>query len=557
MPLLTTGRQIGQTFKNAARLRQIVGVFAKHGFHNVAEKARLGRFILKKVAKSEDLESLSAAERMRLAFEELGPTFVKFGQLLSTRPNLIPPAFVDEFKKFHDQVAPVPIEEIRKILSEDYGGRLDEVFAFIDPVSLAAASVAQVHSAKLRSGQDVVIKVQRPGIVETISNDLGVLYTIAGLLERYVPESRPFSPQSMVDEFFKTLELETNFIVEANNIRRIGSNFKDDPLIKIPEVHMDYCTERVLVMEKLEGRRLSEHKSLSLTDAEREKIVGSGLRAFFKMVFRDGIFHGDLHAGNIFILSDTRIGLVDFGVVGRLSQKTRDAVANMLVAMATEDYEMLTYEYVELAPYNSRINFDQFTREVRDLLAPYHGMTFKNVNAGKLLMDSTAIAAKYQIIMPSELMLFFKAIVTIEGMGRTIIRDFDLMNYALEFAGDIVKSKYDPQRIMKDLTTVARDSTSLLYTLPRQLKQLMRKLNSRDFAVDLNVQQLDELRDAVQSSGNLIYLGLVVGSLILAGTGGLLLERGPQFYGIPFITIVAYGLAAFTGLIAFYNYLRK
>src|SRR5262249_15898785 len=159
----------------------------------------------------------------------------------------------------------------------------------------------------------------------------------------------------------------------------------------------------------------------------------------FKMVFKDGIFHGDLHAGNLFILEDHKIGLVDFGVVGRLSRKTLDSIANMLVAVATEDYELLTYEYMELAPYSNQTNFDQFTREVRDLLAPYYGMTFKNMNFGKLLMESTSIAARHRIIMPSELMLFFKALVTIEGMGRTIIKDFDLLSYALEFAHDIVQ----------------------------------------------------------------------------------------------------------------------
>ncbi len=492
-----------------------------------------------------------------MAFEELGPTFVKFGQLLSTRPNLIPADFVEEFKKFHDQVTPVPIDEIKKILMEDFGTRIEDIFESIDPHCMAAASVAQVHSAKLRNGKEAVIKVQRPGIVELIENDLGVLYNVASLLERYVPESRAFNPQAMVDEFFKTLELETNFVVEANNIRRIGANFKDDPLIKIPDVYVEYCTARVLVMEKLTGTRLSEINQIDKTGINREQIVSSGLKAFFRMVFRDGIFHGDLHAGNIFILDGNRIGLVDFGVVGRLSRKTRDAIANMLVAVATEDYEMLTYEYIELAPYNSRINLDQFTREIRDLLAPYHGMTFKNVNFGKMLMDSTSIAAKHQIIMPSELMLFFKAIVTVEGMGRTVIGDFDLMKYALEFANEIVKSKYDPQKIIHDLTNVARDSATLMYTLPRQVRQLMRKLNSRDFALDINIPELKELKGAIETSGNLTYLGLVIGSVIIASTMSLNINKGPDFYGIPVISLVGFSCAGFLSLLAFYNYLRK
>lgn len=470
---------------------------------------------------------------------------------------MIPPAFVEEFKKFHDQVAPIPFEEIKVVLEEELGARLDEIFEFIDPNALAAASIAQVHAAKLRTGENVVIKVQRPKIVATIDNDLGVLYTVANLLESYIPESRPFNPQAVVDEFFKTLELETNFIVEAHNIRRIASNFENDPIIKIPKVYAEFCTPRVIVMEKIEGIRLSDQRAIDAAGFDREQIVASGLRAFFKMVFRDGIFHGDLHAGNIFILPDQRIGLVDFGVVGRVTQRTRDAIANMLLGLATEDYELLSHEYLDMAPYNGHIDFDQFNREVRDLLAPYYGITFKDINLGKLLLDSTAIASKHNIIMPSELMLYFKALVTIEGLGRTIIQDFDIMAYAMEFAQEIVKSKYDPQRILKDVTTVARDSTSLLFALPRQLKQLIRKLNSRDFAIDVNVSQIIDLKRSIETTGTLAYLGLVIGSLIIASTMALSLSKGPEFYGFPVISILGYVMAYLLSLVAFYNYLKK
>jgi ubiquinone biosynthesis protein len=454
-------------------------------------------------------------------------------------------------------VAPIKFEDIQKVIEEDFAKPINEIFSFVDPVPLAAASIAQVHAAKLKTGEDVVIKVQRPGIIEIIQNDLSVLYTIAGLLERYVPESRSFNPQAVVDEFFKTLELETNFIVEANNIKRIALNFKNDPHILIPYLYSDYSTPRVLVMTQLKGIPLSDTKRLLESKVDRERIVSVGLRAFFQMVFKDGIFHGDLHAGNLFVLEDNKIGLVDFGVVGRLSNKTRDAIANMLVAMATEDYEALTYEYLELAPYNNRINMDQFTREIRDLLAPYYGMTFKDMNFGRLLLDSTSIAAKHKIIMPSELMLFFKALVTIEGMGRTIIEDFDMLTFALEFAQEIVKHKYDPERIMKDLIKVGHDSASLAYSLPRQIKQLIRKVNSNDFAIDMNITQIEDLKRSIETSGNLVYLGLVIAALIIASAMTLTSPIGPHVYGLPLISLVGFGLSSFMALLAFYNYVRK
>ncbi|MCC6276746.1 MAG: AarF/ABC1/UbiB kinase family protein [Oligoflexia bacterium] len=557
MPLLTTGRQIGQTLKNAARLRHIVGVFATHGFQNILERAKLGQFILRKITRNEVLENKSVAERTRLAFEELGPTFVKFGQLLSTRPNLIPPDFVEEFKKFHDQVATVPFSEIKKTIDQEFEGKTETIFSFIDPTPLAAASIAQVHSAQMRTGEAVVIKVQRPHIVERIKEDLGVLYGLAGIIEQYIPESRPYNPHSMVDEFFKTLELETNFIVEANNIRRIAKNFENDSSVKIPHAYIEFSTPKVLVLEKIDGIPFSDQEKLRAAGIDREKIVHVGGKAFFKMVFRDGIFHGDLHAGNLFILPDNRIGVVDFGVVGRVSQKTKDSIANMLLALATEDYEMLTYEYLDLAPYNSKVNQDQLTREIRDLIAPYFGMRFKQVNFGKLLLDSTAIAARYGIVMPSELMLFFKGIVTIEGLGRTIIKDFDVLSFAMEFAEEIVKNRYDVGRMAKDLAVVGRDTSSLLAALPRQLKQLMRKLNSNDFAVDINVSQIEELRKSIQTSGSLQYLGLVIAGLTIASTMALNMGKGPHFYDMPLISLAGYSAAFFFGVIAFYNYMKR
>ncbi len=442
-------------------------------------------------------------------------------------------------------------EEVRLTVEESLGKKLEVAFATFETVPIAAASIAQVHGAILHTGEKVVVKVQRPGIVKLIKNDLGVLYTMASLFERYITESRPYNPQAMVDEFFKTLNLETNFIIEANNIRRIAKNFSGDSTIVIPVVYDDYCSDKVLTMERLEGVPLSQFNGQFHEDINRKILVERGLRAFFLMVFKHGLFHGDLHAGNLFILPDHKIGLVDFGVVGRLSNKSRDSIANMLIAMAGEDYESLTYEYLELAPYNGGVNVDQFTKEIRDLFGPYYGMTFKNVNLGKLLLDSTSIAARHSIIMPSELMLFFKSIVTVEAMGRTILEDFDILNYMMDFAQEIFAAKFDTQLLVKDAHQFGRDSLSFVRTLPRQLKQLMRKLNSRDFAFDLHVQELNDVKLSIENSGFVIARGMLASALIIAGTLDLSFNKGPQFYGLPVITLSCYFLAFWIGLFLF------
>ncbi|MES2767708.1 MAG: AarF/ABC1/UbiB kinase family protein [Bdellovibrionota bacterium] len=531
-------------------------MLAKHGFQNVLEKAKLGRFLLEKFSSEEHLEKYTAAERLRMSFEELGPTFIKLGQLLSTRPDLIPSDFANELKKLQDHVQPVPYSEIEKILHTKFS-KFEDVFLSIEQKPLATASIAQVHSARLKNGDDVVIKVQRPGILKLINDDLNVLYFIANLLENSVPELKVYNPTSIVDEFFKTMDLETNFLIEANNIVRFQKNFETDDTIKIPQVYFEHSNEQVIVMELIKGVTLSQPQSLKQEGVEPLEVVKKGMKIFFKMVFQDRFFHGDLHAGNIFILPNNKFGLVDFGVVGRLSVKTRDSIANMFIALAQEDYDALASEFVNLSQSTHLANSDVFAIELRDLIAPYFGLTFKNVNTGKLLMDAAALAGKHQIQVPSELMLFFKSIITVEGMGRDIVEDFDVLSQTLEIATEIIKAKYDPQRIMRDLTHVLKDSVTLFKDLPRQLSYSIKKKNMPNQAQLVKIEDLQEIKKTFEIASNLIFLGVVIGSLVLAGAIALDKQAVPLVFDMGLVSTVCFGTAIFLGLIAFYNFMKK
>lgn len=478
-----------------------------------------------------------------MSFEELGPTFVKLGQLLASRPDLIPIEFSEEFKKLHDQVLRVEWGAIEGVLLEHFGRDWQQVFKSFDKEPLAAASIAQVHRAVLVSGEPVVVKVQRPAIESVIVEDLGILYQLADLLEKYVPETSPFNPTGIVNEFARALELETNFVIEANNIRRFQDNFAHEPNIKIPNVYTEYSGRRVLVMEALEGIPLSHKNALDQEGINPEEVLRVGLRCYLKMVFTDGLFHGDLHAGNMFVLPNNRIGLIDFGVVGRLNRKTQSAIANMLVALAGEDYDRLAYEYIDLAPYSGHVDVDLFARDLRDLIAPYYGLTLKHVNVGKLLMDSTAIAARYHLQLPAELIMFFKSIVTIEGMGRVIVKDFNFLAYSLEFAAELVQSRTEPTKVIRDLSGVGRDLNSLLITLPRQLKQLIRRVSSPDFSFRLDLKQMDEIRQSQRQAANTIFYGLVIAALILSGSLIQTFSQGHEWFGLPAMAVLQYATA--------------
>ena len=557
MTLLQTGRQIGRTLKNAGRLRTIVGVFARHGFHNVAERIKLGQFLIERFSATSDAEKYSTAERARMSFEELGPAFVKLGQLLASRPDLVPEDFVVEFSKLHDQVSPLPFSVVENVLREEFGSMLYEHFESFEHEPLGSASIAQVHKAKLKTGEYVVVKVQRPGIIQTINEDINVLYFLAELLEKYIEETIPFNPTAIVDEYFKTLELETNFVVEANNIRRFAENFAADTQVKVPRVYMDFTTARVLTMELIQGIPLSNENALNQEGVRPAEIVKIGLRAYLKMVFADGLFHGDLHAGNFFVLPNNQIALIDFGVVGRLNHKTQSSIASMLLALSKEDYERMAFEYIDLAPFSEQVNVDLFAKELRDLIAPYYGLTLKNVNMGSLLLKSSSIAARHHLQVPTELMLYFKSLVTIEGLGKKILKDFDFLQYSLEVAGEMIKHQYERNRMMQDLGQLARESKSLVNALPRQISFLFRKINSPDHSFKLKIQEIHELKRSIELSFNLLFLAVIMGALILSASFILVHESANQVAGMPTASFVCYWLAGLLGIIAFFNYIKK
>lgn len=456
-----------------------------------------------------------------MAFEQLGPTFVKLGQLLATRPDLIPLEFSQEFRKLHDQVSGVPFPEIEAILVSHFGAPLNEIFASFDEVPLAAASIAQVHRARLKDGSSVVVKVQRPGIERTIQDDVRILRGLAELADHYIPEIRVYNPKGIIEEFGRSMEQEVNFVIEANNVRRFAANFAKDPDIKIPHVYTAYTGRRVLVMEALDGIPLSQSAALKQEGIEPEEILKRGLRAYMQMVYSDGLFHGDLHAGNVLILPNNKLGLIDFGIVGRLNRKTQSAIANMFLALAEEDYDRLAYLYVDLAPFTERIDVDQFARDIRDLIAPYFGLTLKNINMGRLLMDSTSVAARHGLVLPPELVTFFKSMVSLEGMGRMILKDFDFMMYSLEFAKDLVQVRMEPKRMFSDASVLARDMNSLITALPRQLKQALRKLNDPDFGLQIRSHDLEALRKSVEYASWIVFWGMILSAVTL----GLLLRH--------------------------------
>jgi ubiquinone biosynthesis protein len=532
-------------------------VFARHGLRNLVERTNLGSFLNSSARANDEQEQLSVPMRLRLSFEELGPTFVKLGQLMASRPDLVPADYIEEMTLLHDQVQTLEFSVIEQVLIEELGADYRKNFVSIDEKPLGSASIAQVHRAVMVGGRHVVLKVQRPGIVAIINDDLNVLYFIAEMLEKYIPEVRPYNPLGMIDEYFKTLELETNFVVEANNIRKVRENFKDEKNILIPEVHFDLVTERVLVMDEMQGLRLSQDGALQQEGVNGDEVLKNGFRAYLKMVFLDGFFHGDLHAGNFFVFPFNRIGLIDFGVVGRLNSKTQASIVNMLLALSKEDYTRLAYEYVDLAPFTDQVNVDLFAKELQALISPYHGLSMKHVNIGKILMSSSSVAASHGLSVPAELMLFFKSIVSIEGLGQKVAADFDFLNYALSMVGELAGHQFKPAKFADEAQILLRESRGFLNSLPRQLNLILRRMNSPDYKTRLHIDGIDELKRSIEISFNLLFLGIIIASLILASS--MVYPHPTEWVvgGMPGISLLGYITAGALGIVAFFNYIKK
>lgn len=554
-PLLGPLR-IGRTLRNANRLRTILAVFAKHGLKNLVEKINLGNLV-SLTSTSEANELLSVPTRLRLSFEELGPTFVKFGQLLASRPDLVPDDYMEEMMLLHDQVQPLDFKIIENVLTEELGADWRKHFSSVEETTLGSASIAQVHKATLIDGKTVVLKVQRPGIVSVINDDLNVLYFIAELLEKYIPEVRPFNPVAMVDEYFKTLELETNFVIEGNNVRKFKENFKTEDHVKIPAVYFELTTERVLVMDMMLGKRLSQEGALQQPGVQAEEIMKLGLRSYLKMVFIDGFFHGDLHAGNFFVYPDNKIGLIDFGVVGRLNNKTQTSIVNMLVALSKEDYVRLAYEYVDLAPFSDTVNVDQFAKELQSLISPYFGLTMKHMNVGKILMSSSSVAASHGLSVPAELMMFFKSIVSIEGLGQKIVPDFDFLKHTLSMVAEVAQHQFQPTKFIDEAGLLMRESRGFLYSLPRQLSLILRRINSPDYRRKVELQGFDELKRSIEISFNLLFLGIIIAALIISSSMIYPTTVTWMLAGMPAVSLIGYTLAAIFGFVAVFNYIKK
>ncbi len=505
--------------RDIGRVRDISGVLARHGFGEVLGRMGFGP---KRTGALENVSpERSWATRLRLALEELGPSFVKLGQIMSTRADVLPPELIAELIKLQDSVPPVTFAEIKDQVERSLGANLEEIYTEFDEKPLAAASIAQVHRAKLQTDEglmDVVVKVQRPGISETISSDLDILHTFAALLERAVPESRIYAPAGLVHQFDRAITSELDFATEAENAARFAQNFGGFKNVKFPAVYRQATSKHVLTLEFLDGKKVFDAVAAGHSG---KKLARLAMDILVKQVFEDGFFHADPHPGNVLVLGspeDPTIAMVDLGMVGRLSPRLRDLAVDLMVAAVRRDTDSIADVLYAIGTPTKKIDMNAYRAEVAMLAERYLGKQLKDVELPALMRDIAQGAMKFGVEIPTDFLLVGKALMTTEGVGKAIAPEFDVLEEARPFFLDLVKKRYSPERLGNELLRRLERLSGATQHLPEQIRDVLDDLRFGRLTVRTNDPTGDGATDRL---GRRVYSGLIGSALIVSGTYSL------------------------------------
>jgi len=492
-----------------------------------------------------EISQLEAPVRIRRALEELGPTFVKLGQMLATRVDMFPPHWIAEFEKLHSHVPAVPFETLHADLVAALKGEPAEVFAAFDTVPLAAASIAQVHRATLKDGTPVVVKIRRPGIEGVIRADLRILEHAAKLLESEVPDYRRYDPVQMVSQFRRSLNRELDLAKEARNIDQFARDFADDPLVQIPRVYWEFTNDRVNVQEEIVGLEGVSSDKLRASGLDPKLLASRGADTVLRMVLEHGYFHADPHPGNVLFLPGNRIGLIDFGMVGMLTNTRRNQIVDLLHALTRNDEQALMQVLLDWSG-ESLSDEDRLAYDVAELLQSYNDLQLKDVKIGALLNDITAVMRDNNLVLPADLTLLFKTLITLEGLGQQLDPEFHMIDHLTPFVECIIQQRYTPQALLARGRKSVRETLEVLADVPRDLRHLLRDMRRGRVKIDLDLKRLDQFGHQLDRASNRLTMGILTASLVVGSSIIMTVKGGPQLFGLPF-----FGLLGF--LIAFFN----
>ncbi|MGW8193313.1 MAG: ABC1 kinase family protein [Desulforhopalus sp.] len=532
--------------KKLKRFKDIVAILAKHGFNEVVERIDLpGADLLPNIGP--DDKYLTLFERIRIVIEELGPTFIKFGQIMSLRPDLLPQELLIELEKLQDDVAAIEKEDIVPVVEEYLGRAIADVFSYFDTKPVAAASLSQVHKGILReNGVPVAIKVQRPDILKGISSDLDILDSICTFLDQQFVELQCYNLPELARTVRRNLMEEIDFRRELNNIN-IARSYAEFTDIFIPAPFTRWSSSKLLVMEYFEGVKFKA--LLDEASYDRESIARQGLQAIVKQILEDGFFHADPHPGNILVGKDLKLCVIDWGMVGRLTEQDRFMLLDMLTAVVDKNSENLMDSFIQLSSSKGEtLDRNSLERELLAILDSYYALPIKNIDTGRLLTSVLGLLRDHQLELPANMVVMIKALVTAEGSARFVFPELNVIEELRGSVHRLARERYSPRAIWKNVQNTLSGFLTIQRELPRQLLQIVEKIEAGKLNINFHLDKLEQLVNTMESASNRLTTGIITGAIIMGSSMIITTGVGPFIFGLPALGVIGYLLSVVLGL---------
>ncbi|GGX90265.1 putative protein kinase UbiB [Vogesella alkaliphila] len=538
--------------RDLPRLREISAVLFKHGLGEFVQRLRLPAAVEKagewfNLRLPDSADAIPAPIRVRLAFEELGPTFIKLGQILSTRVDLFAPEWINEFEKLQNTVPPIAEAQLAPYLQQVLGEAPETLFARFDMTPIGSASIAQVHRATLHDGSEVVVKLRRPGIVPKVDADLRILEHLAHLIELEFPDARRFVPSDIVAQFARSLKRELDLAAEARNMERFARDFAEDPYIRIPKVYWEYTRADVNVQDFIDGFSASPVSALPAAGLSPPLLARRGADAVLKMILLNGYFHADPHPGNVIFLPEDRIAFIDFGMVGRLSHRRRDEIVDLLAAMAQRDEHAMMGVLIGWTG-SVPVDEEQFAEDIGEIFFQYDHVMLKDLNMSQLINDLMALIRNHGILLPADMAMLFKALITLEGLGRQLEPQFQLVEHLTPFVRKLIIERYRPEALLKRGRETLSDGFAMLASLPRDIIRIGRDIKHGKFRINLDLKRLEQFGHQLDKSVNRLTMGIVTGCLIIGSSIVMTVDGGPTLFGLPLFGFLGFMVAFFNSM---------
>ncbi len=543
---------IGKRYRHANRYLEIIRILTKYGFSDIISQSKLENifdFGKKIVFRQMDsrIDSLSKWERIRLVLEELGTTFIKFGQIMSTRPDLIPIDLIPELKKLQNSVPPFSEETAVSLIENELGKTISEIFKDFSSEPVAAASIAQVHKAILIDDEEVAVKVQRPGIDRIIETDLEIMFHLATVTEKHIEDLKSLNIIKIVEEFENSIRKELNFSIEASNIERFGTNFQKDPNIYVPKCYRNFSTKKILTMEFIEGINISDIENLDANSSDKKIIAKKGADLVLKQIFEFGFFHADPHPGNILILPKNTICFLDFGMMGTITNSTKELITSIVAGALNRDTDKIIRSLLRLCESDGEVNKQKLELQITELIDRYFNQSLEHMEMGALINDAVKFFPENNLIIPSDLYLLGRSLLLLQGNGEMLDPDYNIAKQIEPYIKKIIKERLQIRKIAKDFFISSEELLQLLKELPFEIREIIEKVKNGTIKMDIEHKGLDPMLRSHERISNRITFAIVLASITIGSSLIVHSKIPPLWHDIPVIGLIGFIAATVLG----------